>query len=59
LGPRSDVYSLGATLYALLTNQAPFPQRGKADVLARVERGDFPPPRRVKKDVPRALEAVV
>jgi serine/threonine-protein kinase len=58
LGPRSDVYSLGATLYTLLTNQAPFAQGEMGEVLARVERGDFPPPRQVNKEVPRALEAV-
>ena len=46
LGPRSDVYSLGATLYCLLTGKAPF-DGDAGEVLRRVRAGDFPPPRRL------------
>src|SRR5205807_255987 len=58
LGPRSDVYSLGATLYCLLTGQPPFAERDVGAVLRKVQQGDFLPPRQVKRDVPAALEAV-
>jgi serine/threonine protein kinase len=58
LGPRSDVYSLGATLYCLLTGQAPFTENDAGVILAKVQKGDFPPPRRVNPRVPAALEAV-
>jgi formylglycine-generating enzyme required for sulfatase activity/tRNA A-37 threonylcarbamoyl transferase component Bud32 len=58
LGPRSDVYSLGATLYCLLTGRAPFPEGEAGEVLNKVQRGDFPPPRQINGKVSPALEAV-
>jgi Flp pilus assembly protein TadD/tRNA A-37 threonylcarbamoyl transferase component Bud32 len=57
VGPASDIYALGATLYAVLAGRAPFAGDVKV-VLAKVQRGDFPPPRQMKRNVPAALEAV-
>jgi serine/threonine-protein kinase len=58
LGPVSDIYSLGATLYELLTGTEPFRGRDVGEILAKVKRGDWLPPRKIGKDVPQALDAV-
>jgi serine/threonine-protein kinase len=58
LGPASDVYGLGATLYAVLTGRAPFEGSDQGEVLRQVQRGDCPPPRRIQPVVPAALDAV-
>ena len=58
LGPRSDVYGLGATLYCLLAGRCPFAQGDVLAVLRAVQKGDFPPPSRHNPSLDRALEAV-
>jgi serine/threonine-protein kinase len=58
LGPRSDVYSLGATLYCLLTGRAPVESDDVGTVLRAVQKGEFPPPRRLDPALDPALEAV-
>jgi serine/threonine protein kinase/formylglycine-generating enzyme required for sulfatase activity len=59
LGPPADVYSLGATLYALLTGQAPFTKSEVPVILRNVQEGRFPRPRTVLPSIPMALEAIV
>jgi serine/threonine protein kinase/WD40 repeat protein len=56
---RSDVYSLGLTLYELLTLRPAFDGSTREELLRQVSSGVPPRPRRVNPDVPRDLETIV
>jgi serine/threonine protein kinase len=58
VGPASDVYRLGATLYCLLTGCAPFERGDLQSVFRAVQEGDFPRPRALDPSVDPELEAV-
>jgi tetratricopeptide (TPR) repeat protein len=58
LSARSDVYSLGATLYYLLTGKPPVSGDDVGDLLQAVRNGDFPHPRQRDTTINRGLEAV-
>ncbi len=58
VGLRSDVYSLGATLYVLLTGRKPYTGNSSEEVIQAVKAGELARPRQHWAGVPRALEAV-
>ncbi|MCC6493001.1 MAG: serine/threonine protein kinase [Pirellulales bacterium] len=59
VGPPSDVYSMGATLYALLTARPPFQAACTIDILKQVLDGEPVPPRQLDRAIPRDLEVIV
>ncbi len=56
---RADVYSLGVTLYEIVTGRAPYSGDTPEQLFARILAGDPEPPRRVRGDIPRELETVI
>ncbi len=59
LDHRSDLYSVGATLYALLSGSAPHTSTSIGDLFAKIATEDAPPLGAVRRGVPKDLEAIV
>ena len=56
---RTDVYSLGATLYELLVLQAAFPDKDRRELVRKVAFEDPPTLRRLDRSIPVELETLV
>ncbi|MFM9960608.1 MAG: protein kinase domain-containing protein [Planctomycetaceae bacterium] len=58
LDARTDIYSLGAILYKLLSNQQPVARGKVREILDKVIAGLIPPPRMIDPTIPKPLEAI-
>ena len=56
---RTDIYSLGATLYELLASRPAFDGHDRQELVRRIAAEDPTPPRRLDPAIPRDLETVV
>jgi serine/threonine protein kinase len=56
---RSDLYSLGLTLYELLTLRPAFDEPDRQRLIRRILEGSPVPPRRLNPSIPRDLETIV
>ena len=58
VGPEADVYALGAILYTLLVDRAPFVGTTPMDTILQVVSEEPERPRNLRREVPQDLEAV-
>lgn len=57
--PRSDLYALGATVYALLTGRPPFLGNSIPEIIARIRQTEPEKPKKFQVAIPDSFEQVV
>jgi serine/threonine-protein kinase len=58
VGPASDIFGLGAILYAILSSRPPYQSIHRGELLDKAQRCEFPRPRQLNPEVSPALEAI-
>ena len=56
---RADIYSLGASLYKMVTGTAPFKYKSVEDMIQAIRKEPLPDPRTIVPEIPAALAAVL
>src|SRR5260370_4129650 len=56
---RTDIYSLGATLYEMLTLEPAFPTEDRGELLRQIAHEDPRPLRQIDRTIPREFETIV
>jgi serine/threonine-protein kinase len=56
---RSDLYSLGAVLYTLLTGRPPFEGNTFVELLHKHRYGQFDPPQKIVMEIPHDLDEII